>query len=668
MCGAGSACHVSRVVSFGCIRADWLDEPLVLLPRVRVSRPLKKTDAGSFGIYVTLSNARTSVANPTPTAAGYLALTLHAHLPWVVHHGTWPHGMEWLHEAAAETYLPLLRVLGNLERDGIPANLNLILSPVLLEQLANPTFRTEFPKYLTRKIVAAREDEAFFIQAGENHLAETARFWHRFFATALDDFNALGGHIVGGFRHFQDSGSIELLTSGATHGYMPLLGTDESVRAQVRIAVATHIRHLGRAPRGIWIPECGYRPAGHWDYPVADAGSQAPHSGFDRVGLEQVLAESGLEYFFVDTHLVEESHHVQSPYAKLGPVPVEETADPGGIQRSLYHTWIVEGSSAAPVSVFPRDPRTGLQVWSGESGYPGDPNYLDFHKKRFPGGHRYWQVTGHSVDIGDKQPYWPQHAAERVRVHAAHFVSLLRDVLEPNFSQDADAPTPVLTAPFDAELFGHWWFEGPQWLETVCRLLHERPTQSTGKGSIAMIQCSQYLDRFPRAGSFAMHEGSWGADGNHTVWLNPETTWTWSHIYAAERFLRELASSGRWRDSELRGRIARQLCRELLLLESSDWQSLITTGAARDYAEMRFATHNDQFAELKAMWESLGVNEQLEDMQLARLTEIETRDPMFPEIDPGLWAKGARQSEANGPFPVGSSTPAEQLDHTLTAD
>src|SRR5947209_2562190 len=95
------------------------------------------------------------------TPAGFLAITLHAHLPYVVHHGTWPHGIEWLHEAAAETYLPLLRMLETLERDGIPANLNINISPVLLEQLAHPHFISDFPKYLNRKIIAAREDEAY---------------------------------------------------------------------------------------------------------------------------------------------------------------------------------------------------------------------------------------------------------------------------------------------------------------------------------------------------------------------------------------------------------------------------------------------------------------------------------------------------------------------------
>ena len=180
--------------------------------------------------------------------AGFLSFTLHAHLPYVVNHGTWPHGMEWLHEAAAETYLPLLRVLGRLQHDGIGLHCNLNISPVLMEQLTHPVFLAEFPNYVTRKIVSAREDEAFFNQSGETHYAETARFWQRFFQLALNDFHALDGNIVAGFKRFHQAGLIEIITCAATHGYMPLLGTDESVRAQVRTAIATHIRHIGEAP------------------------------------------------------------------------------------------------------------------------------------------------------------------------------------------------------------------------------------------------------------------------------------------------------------------------------------------------------------------------------------------------------------------------------------
>lgn len=570
---------------------------------------------------------------------GYLTFTLHAHLPYVIHHGTWPHGMEWLHEAAAETYLPLLRVLRNLERDRIRFQCNLNLSPILLEQLSHPTFVTEFPKYLERKIVAAREDEAFFIQSGESHFAETARFWHRFFAQALEDFRALDGDIVSGFRHFNDIGLIEVITCGATHGFMPLLGTDESVRAQIRTAVKTHTRHMGRHPRGIWAPECGYRPAGFWNYPVGFAdGSSAP-AGFDRIGVEQALSESDIEFFFVDTHLVEDGHRVPSPYELLnGAVPVDgpTIAMTHESHRSLYQPYYVDGpyDKRYAATIFPRDPRTGIQVWSGDSGYPGDGVYLDFHKKRWPGGHRYWRVTGPKVDMGDKQPYYPQEAAERVKSHASHFVHLVYEALK---SGSNDSIPPILCAPFDAELFGHWWFEGPMWLEAIARTLHDYDT------GIQMISCAEYLDRYPRAGFISMPEGSWGAGGHNEVWMNPETSWTYTHIYPAELFTREVASENLWRDSELGGRIARQLCRELLLLESSDWQFLITTGAARDYAEARFVTHNDQFNEVKSFWQAFVSSGQLSSDQEERLTEIERRDNVFPDIDPGLWATGAKQ-------------------------
>lgn len=229
--------------------------------------------------------------------AGFLTFTLHAHLPYVVNHGTWPHGMEWLHEAAAETYLPLLRALKRLEKDGIGLFANINLSPILLEQLSHPNFIKEFPKYVTRKIVAANEDEAFFTQGGEKHYAETARFWRDFFQQALDDFEALNKDIIAGFRYFAERGLIDIITCGATHGYNPLLGTDESVRAQLRMAVKTHRRHIGKQPRGIWVPECGYRPAGFWNYPVAAAGEEFPYPGYDRIGTEQALSESDIEFF-----------------------------------------------------------------------------------------------------------------------------------------------------------------------------------------------------------------------------------------------------------------------------------------------------------------------------------------------------------------------------------
>ncbi len=593
-------------------------------------------------------------SNPATTPIGFLSFTLHAHLPYVVNHGTWPHGIEWLHEAAAETYLPLLRVLGNLERDGIALHCNLNLSPILLEQLAHPVFKTEFPKYVERKIVAAREDEAYFTSVSESHYAELARFWQKYFSDALQDFQALDNDIIQGFRYFNDKGLIEIITCGATHGYMPLLGTDESVRAQVRTAVTTHQRHIGKPPRGMWAPECGYRPAGPWSYPVTQPDGSAFAPPFDRIGVEQALSESDIDFFFVDTHLVEESARVRSPYNLLNGQAAHLSDDPStqGDYRRLYQAYFVDGPYAPeeqhhPTTIFPRDPGTGIQVWSGNFGYPGDANYLDFHKKRWPGGHRYWSVTGSHVDMADKQPYNPQLAAERTKVHASHFVHLVWEALHAGMN---DTIPPILSSPFDAELFGHWWFEGPQWLEAVARTLHDYPID------IHLISGSDYLDHYPRAGFIKMHEGSWGAEGSNHVWMNPDTSWTYAHIYPAELYLRDVCTEGKWNDSPLAERIVKQLCRELLLLESSDWQFLITTGAARDYAELRFETHNDQFNELKSIGQHLAAHGAITPDQEERLAAIELRDSIFPDIDPSLWAAGSHQNHT--PDRLHSSLPS----------
>lgn len=577
-------------------------------------------------------------------AQGFLTITLHAHLPYVVHHGTWPHGLEWLLEAAAETYLPLLRVLRNLERDGLALKANINLSPVLLEQLAHPVFRAEFPEYLKRKIQATREDEAYFLQSGDEHFRKTAQYWRRFFEQAAEDFETLGGDIVAGFRYFHDAGFIEVVTSCATHGYLPLLGTDESVVAQVRIGVATHRRHLGTEPRGIWVPECGYRPAGMWEPPVGDH-----RSAFWRIGVDEALVEAGLGYFFIDTHQVEQSVPLPSCDSNM---PGGAVGTPAAISRpvnatdALYRAYLLDGPQAPqhPLAMFPRDPVTGLQVWSGDQGYPADPNYLEFHKKRWPGGHRYWQVTQSRTDMALKTPYYPERAAERVRAHAEHFVSLVYKALEHRLN--ADHP-PVLSSPFDAELLGHWWFEGPSWLEQVARIVAQ------DEFPIALTSGSAYLDRYPPDESLAIAEGSWGKNGTNEVWLNPETEWTWSHIYAAEEKVRAIATEGKWRCGGAQaarqsepalgacagGRIVKQMCRELLLMESSDWQFLITTEAARDYAEKRFLTHLDQFRELEKAWEEFTEKRSLSAENEEQLAAIEARDNIFPDVDPGLWVK-----------------------------
>jgi 1,4-alpha-glucan branching enzyme len=570
---------------------------------------------------------------PQNKSLGYVTFALHSHLPYVVNHGTWPHGMEWLHEAAAETYLPLLRIFAELEKAGLALKANVNLSPILLEQLSHPVFKDELPKYLVRKIKAAHKDADDFTLQGEPNMVEVSRFWVHFYEQALRQFDQLGSNIVRGFQHFYDTGAIEIITCGATHGYFPLLGTDASIRAQVKTGVETHERFFGRKPRGIWLPECGYRPAGPWQFPVAPSGlppSQAKQP-FYREGVEQILAENGLQFFFVDTHLVDSSTRF-TPYQMLaGGVPVAMEVAPEQPKKNFYRPYYAESPDPdAQVAFFTRDPRTSVQVWSGDHGYPGDANYLEFHKKRWPGGNRYWRITGSKIDLGLKQPYDPAVALERTREHAKHFVRITTETLERYGNNGAGAP--ILTAPFDAELFGHWWFEGPEWLKNVA-LEFAKP-----ESQIQLTSCADYLDEFPPAGYVALPEGSWGAESNNSVWLNDDTAWTWKHIYPAELAVQQIANSGLWHDHPIAMRLVRQICRELMLLESSDWQFLITTKAARDYAEKRFNTHLEQFRALLDTWRRFESTRQIPPEKVQELEAIEMRDSVFPQIEPELWA------------------------------
>jgi 1,4-alpha-glucan branching enzyme len=562
---------------------------------------------------------------------GYVTFVLHAHLPYVVNHGTWPHGQDWLHEAAAETYIPLLRIFRQLEEQRAPLKCNLNLSPILLEQLDHPEFKSGFNKYLQQKIETARKDADQFSAKGNGHFARVAEFWSNFYEGAARDFNdTYNQDLIRAFKQYYDSGSIEIITCGATHGYFALLGTDAAIRAQVRTGRHTHERFFGRRPRGIWLPECAYRPAGMWQYPVQFEGAPGP---FERRGVEEILAQSELEFFFVDTHLVEKNV-LFTPYEIMaGDVPVaaeQEAVNGNGATPYMPYYADTPDREHTQVAFFTRDARTGIQVWSGDHGYPGDPVYLEFHKKHWPGGHRYWQVTHARVDLGAKTAYFPDVARSQTGVHAQHFAHITHEVLK----WDAPHPegvTPVLTAPFDAELFGHWWFEGPEWLKNVALQYHR------GGSEVELITCAEWLDSEQVPGFVPLPEGSWGRNGTHEVWLNPATEWTWKAIYPAELALLEVIEGGKWRGSEMGHRIVKQLCRSMLLLESSDWQFLITTEHARDYAEKRFHEHLEDFRALLDTWRKYEVTHELGDQQRRRLEAIERVDSVFPNINPDDW-------------------------------
>jgi len=567
---------------------------------------------------------------------GCFCLVLHGHIPYGLGHGTWPHGSEMVYEAAADTYMPLIRVCDELAADGISAKFTLSLSPVTLDQLADDRFKDWFGGYLEQKRQTAEENYHEFEWRHEGHLQHLAWVWQKHYEGLQRDFHeTYGRDLVAQFRRLQDAGHIELMTCAATHGYLPLLREDTCIQAQVKQAVQTYEQHLGRRPRGLWLPECAYRPRTDWGQPPEIEGDQ--HELWRRKGIEEFLSENGFDYFIVDTHMIAGGHALPVAVSfedSLGKLwgQIRRMREPVGYDatKNPHQPCFVGGSfeDHPPVACFVRDPSTSLQVWSGRHGYPGDSWYLDFHKRHLPARHRYWRITDDSGDLARKQPYEPEQAANRWRDNAGHFLWLTKAILE--HAPRPGGRLPVLCAPFDAELFGHWWFEGPHWLKQTLQWMHQDP-------GVEVCTCHEYLERFPPHGAIALPEGSWGAGGGHYIWLNPDTAWTWRRIYDAERDMSALAREwGATQDETLR-KLVQQAARELLLLEASDWQFLITTWSARDYAEHRVQSHHTDFKRVAELARKYGRHETLTPEDWAYFGDLCHRDHLFPNVDPQWW-------------------------------
>ncbi|HEX5386384.1 MAG TPA: 1,4-alpha-glucan branching protein domain-containing protein [Gemmatimonadales bacterium] len=548
-------------------------------------------------------------------------LTLHSHLPWVLNHGRWPHGSDWLTEAALDTYLPLLEVFRNLEADRVPAPVTIGFTPVLANQLASPLFAAEMETFLAQRLRACDEALASMPATGDAHLVPLVRFWRERLERLRELAREIEYDLVGAFRALQDRGRLEIIGSAATHGFLPLLARDESIRLQLAVGVAEHRRLFGRAPEGCWLPECAYRPRGPWaPWPGA------PKSGVRR-GIEEHLADAGFHYFFVDAHLAAAGRPLGvygDPLA--GPREAADgTAGAGSATlRSPYRAYRVSPARGARnVVAYVRDPRASMQVWSRHEGYPGEARYLEFHKIRWPGGLKLWRVTGPEVDLGEKDAYDPAGARESAGGHGRHFAHLLEEL-----SIDrSPGPDGVIVAPFDTELFGHWWFEGPDFLGEVYRALTREPDVRPATGSA-------HLAEHPARAAIRLPPGTWGANGDYSMWLSDQTAWTWQRLWPLEEAFWDVAGDAL---AEPAARpVLAQATRELLLAQSSDWQFIISTGAVVDYAERRFNLHCDDTARLIAALTPGGGVPIEEGQRLAE--ELGRRDPLFPDVLPAVAA------------------------------
>jgi 1,4-alpha-glucan branching enzyme len=398
---------------------------------------------------------------------------------------------------------------------------------------------------------------------------------------------------------------------------MPLISTHESRRAQVQIAVANYKKHFHRQPRGIWLAECAYEP-----------------------GVEQILKDNGIEYFISDTHAI----LYGDPRPRFG-----------------VHAPVVCPNGTA---VFARDVDTSQQVWSAEIGYPGNDLYREFYRdigwdapyeylkphlhssgERRHLGLKYHRITGRDVPQNRKQPYIPALARDKAAENASHFIGerikqakLLRETFEGH--------PPLVVSPYDAELYGHWWFEGPQFIDFFFKKIH------FDQNEIECITPGDFLDSGLPIQVQQPTASSWGENGYYKVWINEGNSWMYPYQHDAERRMTEYAnkflteppgvsggSSGEKVPPVTTGgsdtvRILNQMARELLLAQSSDWAFQIYQGTTVEYSSRRFQSHIQRFDLLANMVDSLIThNSSLTTEELDLLTEIESRDNIFAEID-----------------------------------
>lgn len=553
---------------------------------------------------------------------GRFLLCLHSHMPYVLSHGKSPHGTDWINESAAECYLPILHALDRLAKEGIKPRWTINMTPILAEQLSDETFKAEFEHYCQAKIDFALEDQRKFEIEGPLWMQGLAAFWQRQYTQALVEFkHQWGRDIIGGFKHFQDIGSIEIITCGATHGYMPLLGTDESCSAQVKLGVQTYKKHFGKQPRGIWLPECAYRPRYDWKSPVGQ--NEVP---WPRKGVEEYLAENDIEYFFVDSHMIRGGEPLGTYAANFPQLAEMFARSKKNFQDKIeYRSEYEHYELPNGVVCMSRDPQTTVKVWSGESGYPGDESYLEFHKQLYPGRHRYWRISQNKQDLGQKQPYDPYAAFEKIQGHAEDMVRTIKGALA-NYRGVADRNGTVV-AMYDTELFGHWWWEGPEFLYETAKLMHHDP-------DIECVSGGDLIDSEPPRHSITLPEGSWGEGGYHYIWINDGNLWTWEKLYPCQRKMRQMSRD--YADGPAI-EILRQAGRELLLAEASDWQFLISTFSARDYAEVRFDDHIDRFLRLSEIADRVHGGGTMTAEELIFLEDCQLKDAPFADLDVNLW-------------------------------
>jgi len=528
---------------------------------------------------------------------GYIALVLHAHLPFVRHpeHEDFLEE-DWLYEAITETYIPLIEVFEGLVRDKVPFRITMSLTPTLLSMLLDPLLQNRYLRHLEKLIeLAGKEIERTRWHPEFNSLA--LMYYHRFNRARQVFCDEYKMNLTSAFKKFYDLGVLEIITCGATHGFLPLMEVERriSVRAQVKVGVDMHRKIFGKTPVGIWLPECGYNP-----------------------GDDEILKEFGIKYFLTDTHGI----LFGSPRPKYG------------VFAPCY--------CKSGVAAFSRDVESSKSVWSTQEGYPGDYSYREFYRDvgydlefdyikpyilpdgtRINTGIKYYKITG---ETDHKEPYVVKHALDKAADHAGNFMFNREKQAEHLLGLMGDR-RPIIVSPYDAELFGHWWFEGPDWINFLIRKIHY------DQKVIKLITPSDYLHIYPRNQVITPSYSSWGWKGYNEVWLEGANDWIYRHLHKTVERMIELAGiHASLEPSGLVRRALNQAARELLLAQSSDWAFIMKTQTHSSYAYRRTKDHIYRFTRLYDEIKSGKIDENF-------LLDIEGKDNLFPDIDYKMYCR-----------------------------
>ncbi|KEI04302.1 glycoside hydrolase family 57 protein [Clostridium botulinum] len=522
---------------------------------------------------------------------GYVSIILHSHMPFV-RHPELEDALEerWLFEAMSECYIPLINVYDNLIKDNVKFKITMSITPPLMAMLEDEYLNKRYLNYLEQSIELSEKE---IIRTKNNdELNKLAHFYNERFNNILKIYKSYDERLMNAFRKFDKLGHLEILTCSATHALLPLLTINpETIKAQIATAVESYTKCVGHPPRGIWLPECAYT--------------------YD---LDDVLKKYGIKYFISESTAVLNASS-RPKYGTYTPI-----ATPNGI------------------CAFGRDMESSRQVWSSFMGYPGDFNYREFYRDigyeapmeyiapyinrggiRIDTGIKYYKITGKTED---KIYYNRDMALKKVKDHAGHFADGRNAQLE--FASGYMDTEPIIICPYDTELYGHWWFEGPDFINEFIRMSSEDWTK------YQLITPGDYMEKHPIIQCSSPNPSSWGENSDYSVWLNHSNHWIYRELHKCEQAMIRLANTYKNPDKTIK-RALNQAARELMLAESSDWPFIIKNNTTVEYAVKRVNSHIGRFNKI---YEDISKNS----IDIKWLSNIENLDNIFPNINYKVYA------------------------------